>query len=415
MKNYKKINLSEFQNYFLKLFTSTIIAQIIGIAASPILTRLYTPEQYGIYGVYLSLITILVVLATFRYEFSIGIVETEELGSVYNVIKILSIIISLITFVVLSILNLQQFDIIIITMLSTSIFVLAENQYFQYLHNRFKNFNILSRNRILQILITSLCAIILGLFIPEYGLIISNIIGLLMVSIFLKKNVGFKTESFNINDVKHIVRKYKDFAIFNTPSALLDVIALQSPILFISLFFGHVSSGVYSLTMRTVMLPLNLISVSLSQVFLSKISENYRKNIDFHRITKKLMILLFFVGLIPTFLLMIYSKLLFVMVFGENWEKSGEIAAILAIPLLFRFVASPLSNIFFIVNKLKILFYLQLFRGFSTMIVLTLSSLTRDFDIFIINYAIHETVYYIFYIILIYYVSSKGVIRYGNS
>lgn len=401
----KAKKLSEFQSYFLKIFTGTIIAQVIGIAASPILTRLYAPEQYGDYGLYLSILTILTVFSTLRFEYAINTAKDDsEVVTIISLIRKIGFFCSLIVLVVL-IISPWRFDNLFILFLFFSVFLTAQNQSYQYLNNRNKNFNILSKTKIFQIITSTVIAILLSFIISDYGLIIGNFIALLVVNyLLLKPNLKFLIETEKTNE-NQIFRKYKDFALFNTPSALFDVISLQSPIFFIKFFIGTSYAGFYSLTMRTILLPLNLISVSLSQVYLSKISEKFRNKEPFHYITKKIIVLLAITGTVPVILLLFFSEILFSFVFGEQWVTSGEIASIMAISLFFRFIASPLSNIFFITNTLKHLLVLQSIRMVTTLVTLYISSHSYSLYTLIWCYTIHDSIYYIIYIFLILYVS----------
>lgn len=47
---------SEFSKNVLTLITGTTIAQAIPIAISPILTRIYTPEDFGVFALFVSLV-----------------------------------------------------------------------------------------------------------------------------------------------------------------------------------------------------------------------------------------------------------------------------------------------------------------------------------------------------------------------
>ena len=63
--------MSKIQKNIATLVTGTMIAQAIPIAISPILTRLYTPAEFGSFALYMSIVSILVVIATARYELAI--------------------------------------------------------------------------------------------------------------------------------------------------------------------------------------------------------------------------------------------------------------------------------------------------------------------------------------------------------
>lgn len=411
----KKLNLfkSEYSKYFLILFSSTVFAQLINILASPILTRLYSPEQYGEYGLFLSLYTILIVISTLRLEFAISIAKkVEEIKTIKKIVLISSLllaIILLISYITFS--SYLVIDITFFTYVSLILVVIigSQVQVGHYILNRDKNFSLLSKQKYFKALIMSLLGILLGIIgLDNYGLIIANVVAVIILYIILKKSNNVRSiknsESMNL---RKVFKKYRDFPVYNMPSALFDIISIQAPIILFNIFYDKSSVGYYSLTMRTVLLPVNLISSSLSQVFLSKISENYRNKKPFHHITRKLLIILSIIGLIPTVLLYFFSEPLFIFVFGSEWGKAGEFASILSIAVYFRFIASPISNIFLITKSLKQLAILQSFRMISTLTILTYLSNNFEIEKTILYFSIHEMIYYSIYIINIYYVSYK--------
>lgn len=61
-----------------ELLLGSLIAHGISVVSMPILTRLYTPESYGIFGTYSALVSILSIITTLRYEFSILLPPNDE-------------------------------------------------------------------------------------------------------------------------------------------------------------------------------------------------------------------------------------------------------------------------------------------------------------------------------------------------
>jgi O-antigen/teichoic acid export membrane protein len=51
------------------------LGQAITVLVSPILTRLYTPEDFGVFGVYASILGIVTVVASLRYEYALPLPE----------------------------------------------------------------------------------------------------------------------------------------------------------------------------------------------------------------------------------------------------------------------------------------------------------------------------------------------------
>lgn len=75
LKNYFK---SEFNKNVTTLFTGTVIAQAIPIAISPILSRLYSPDEFGVWALYVSLVMFFSVFSTGRYQFAIMLPKEKK-------------------------------------------------------------------------------------------------------------------------------------------------------------------------------------------------------------------------------------------------------------------------------------------------------------------------------------------------
>ena len=70
--------MSEFRNNIIKLFSGTVIAQALPLAISPILARIYTPEEFGLLTIFLSILTIGNTIVTAKYEVAIYLPRTDK-------------------------------------------------------------------------------------------------------------------------------------------------------------------------------------------------------------------------------------------------------------------------------------------------------------------------------------------------
>ena len=104
----KRFTSGSFARNVLTLMTGTTIAQAIPIAISPILTRIYTPEDFGVFALYMSIASIIAVLATGRYELAIMLPKKDE--DAVNIVAlsiIIAFFVSLISFLIVFIFNTQ--------------------------------------------------------------------------------------------------------------------------------------------------------------------------------------------------------------------------------------------------------------------------------------------------------------------
>ena len=69
---------NEFVKHVLTLISGTSVAQFIPIAISPILTRIYTPEDFSVLGIYISIAIILSEITTGKFELAVMNADNEE-------------------------------------------------------------------------------------------------------------------------------------------------------------------------------------------------------------------------------------------------------------------------------------------------------------------------------------------------
>ncbi|GKV66230.1 MULTISPECIES: lipopolysaccharide biosynthesis protein [unclassified Sporosarcina] len=401
------IQSREFVKYFLMFFSGTLLAQIVTIAISPILTRIYTPEDFGIYGVYLSIVSLLIVFATGRYEFAINSVKTEEDAvSIYKIVNYLTVFVSgfLLIVILMSgetivrLLNLQ-IDPRLLIFVPFTILVLGFLQSSTYYLNRHKKFEVLSKSKIYQSIANAVSSLSAGFMsFGALGLVLANVVSVFSSQLYqrLRGVRSLKVETTREQLIANL-KKHKDYPLYNAPSAFFDTLALQAPVLILVRFFSESIVGFYSLTVRVLGLPLTLISTSISQVFLSQVSELNREGKSYRGVIVKVAKYLALIGIFPLLGLMLLAPSLFSLVFGSEWRLAGEYAQILMIGYYFKFVISPLSMVFFINQKIRLLSVIQTIRAFSTVLTLLVLSSYFEVQTVLIGYTIHECLFYVVY------------------
>lgn len=395
---------------FLKLFSATLFAQVITIALSPVLTRLYSPEDFGYYSVYTAIVSLIIVYATGRYEFAISTAKTiEESEKLFQLVIFLSVVSSTVLFFVIFIwedffnqlAGFKEQD-HILYYVPLTIFGLGIMQGLNYYFNRKKDFSHISKSKIIQSVSNGGSSILFAFSgFNTLGMIWANVIGIITANLY---NIfGKRLENFFIinkygyKDIKNLAIKYKQYPLFNSASGFFDALALQAPILILSRFFSEVIVGFYSLTVRVIALPITLISTAVAQVYLSELVEKENKGERIDLNVKKAFRVLLTLGALPLIILVVFGPVLFEFVFGEEWSKAGELSRILAFSYYAKFVISPLSVVFFVKNKIKLLSIIQSIRAFTTVIVLVVGCLIfNSLQDIMIYYVLHEVIFYNF-------------------
>lgn len=367
---------SEFSRNVITLMTGTTIAQAIPIAISPILTRIYTPEDFGLFALYMSFLMIFGSLVAGRYELAILIPKNDKDAKhivVYSII--LSFLISFILLIIVIIfknqivdlLNNDQID-VWLYILPFNIFIVSTVSILYYWNNRNKDYKRLSTNQIIQSSIQGTTNVVIG-FISKVnaGLILGTIMGGVSSLFYLSTKTKNDFIDFKFNKLRAILlmKKYIKFPKFMVPSGLLENFSAQLPIFLLGSFFGPSIVGFYSLSQRIIRVPIMLIGTSIGSVFRQEASLQLAKSGDCRNIFKSTFKKLFIIATIPFIIFYFIAPSLFSFVFGHRWIVAGEYAQILTLLFYLQFIVNPLSSMFMIAEKQQYDLLMQIYLVIS--------------------------------------------------
>jgi len=358
---------------------------LIAIAASPILTRVYSPENFNIFGLYLGLSAILGAVTTGRYEMAILLPKKDnDAVNVLGLSILVSMIVSSLIFLFLIIIKFSNKSILEHTVLGSFIFliplstlILGIYNSLNYWNNRRKNYNILSSGRIIYSLLVALITIMLGFTILiNGGLIFGTILGQGLAAIFLISLIIIREKSYlkkiNYTKIRLLSKRYFKFPKFLIAGHLMNTSSSQLPLILFSSYFISPVGGFFLLTQRVISLPISIISSSIGDVFRQQASLDYAQNKNCTELYLSTFRKLVFISIIPFVAFYFSAPIFFETVFGESWKKSGEFAQILVPMFFLQFVTSPLSNMFIIAEKQELDLLWQLFLFMSVLLSLSL-------------------------------------------
>ncbi|MBY0145116.1 lipopolysaccharide biosynthesis protein [Neobacillus niacini] len=356
-RNIIELSKKPFIRNVLIMATGTAAAQAVSMALSPIITRLYGPEAFGLLGAFTAVIGIISPIAALTYPIAVVLPKSDN--DAKGLIR-LSIYISAcfamivaITLIVLKQPIVRMFNIESIApflyLLPLVTFFSALEEVTEYWLIRTKQFRITAKVTILQSFIINGSKVGLGFFHPlAAGLIILTVIGqflrVSMMILFAKgSNIKQELEGDNAESlsIKELAKKHKDFPLFRAPQVFLNAVSQGLPILMLTSFFGPASAGFYSLGRTVLSIPSQLIGKSVGDVFYPRISEAANKGEDLTLLIKRATLSLGAIGIIPYGIVIIFGPWLFGFVFGSDWIKAGEYARWIALWVFFMFINQP--------------------------------------------------------------------------
>lgn len=345
----KLLGKSDFARSVLTLLTGTAFAQAIPLIISPVLTRLYSPDEFGVYALYAAIVSVLVVVATGQYENAVLLPKKERHAfSLVVLAGMLSAGFSVVVLVVVCLDDLIS-DVLggrlrgVIYLLPISVFATSVLSVLSYWSTRKANYKRLSRNAVLNSTLNGSLSISMGYAsFSTFGLVLAQLSGLLVSSWLLLRDFRSQVRHLKVRkqSVGFVAKRYRKFAQISIPHGLLSSLSNNLPALILTSYFSPAAAGFYFLAFRVAATPLTVIGNSLYQVFFQQLSIAERKkafyNAKFLRVNALLMpVFVFGWFLLPT---------LFRQVFGEEWAQAGEYTQIL-LPLLYmKFISNVFSS-----------------------------------------------------------------------
>lgn len=354
---------SEFSRNVLTLMMGTTIAQAIPIAISPILTRIYTPEDFGVFALFIAITAIFGSIANGRYELAIMLPKKDE--DAINIFALGFIITSAISLVLLvlvvvfndyftKLLNNEELS-VWLYFVPIAVFFTGLWNILNYFNNRKKQYKDLAKATIIKSIVTAIVQISVGfLKSGAIGLISGQILSQFFANTKLLSNIlKDKVLLTKISKVKIIAlaKRYKDFPKYSMWAILANSLSQNLTNILISSFYSVATLGFYSVVQRVLGMPSSLIGASIGQVFFQQATKEKQQTgkaiKTFNATVKKLII----IG-VPSFgILFFIVEDLFAFVFGEEWKIAGTYAQIIIPLFLIRFVSSTVSGLMTVFEK----------------------------------------------------------------
>lgn len=398
----------------------TFVAQLIPVVMQPVLKRLFTPEQFGVFDLYLKALGILFVFFTFKYE--IGVVLPKNRVKSLLLINV-SIIISLISTVLLYIIVLlfgNEFLKLVeisedyrfaLYFLPLSTFFYSVFNVINYYQIRQKQFKESSINKISRRAAEAAMQTGAGIVpvMQKSGLIVGDLIGNL-VNAFMAFYQAFRSfkldiRLFKISLLWAIAKEYKDLPKYNIVPELINTLFFAViSFLVLSKFSLH-DVGLLELTQRILAIPTAFVSFAVGQVLLQKLTESVNSKIPVYHVVKKIFWMLTLMSIPFVLIILFFANPIFAFVFGPEWTISGEYSKYLVVFYVLAFIVSPLGQILISLKELKInaLWKIGRFVAIIPLFFMNFSSVTE----YLIYFSAIGSVSYIIYLLIVFHYSRK--------
>lgn len=362
------------------LIGGTAGSQALVVLAAPIVTRLFTPKDFGVLAVFAGILGVLTAFAGLRYELAIPLPEDDqEAANVAVLALIIVVLVSLLSVIVALAGGGFLSEMLNVPVLSRHLWLLpigvlavGAYQVFRYWAVRTKTFAAISGTNMKQS-IMSIAVQLIGYPLGPAALLIAHVAGQSVGGVSLGK-AALKYPQFGrvrVPGVLEAAKRYRRFPMYSTWTGLLNSGGVQLPALMFAAFFSPTAAGLYVLTNRVLSMPMSIIGRAIGTYFFAHAADAHRGK-RMAQLVAEMHERLAHIAMPPVLVFLLAGPELFAFVFGDAWREAGVFARWMAPWLYIAFVTSPLNSLFDVIERqsLELLFEVLLFTSRAVAIVL---------------------------------------------
>ena len=394
------------------LTSGTLVAQFITVLTLPILTRFYTPEDFSMLAVYVSIINIIAAVASLRYNIAIPIPEKDADGFALLAASLISsflicILIALLIYfnskTILQIIREPQIE-PYLWAIPLGAFFAASYDSLQYWASRMKRFDLITRTRMTRA--TGAAGTQLGVGFSSaspFGLVAGQMVysalGIFGLFASLIRNDRTAWQDLSLRRVSDQARRNYRFPVYSAPESLLNAASVELPIILIAAFAAGPEAGFLMLAMRIMGMPMALIGSSVAQVFLADARMKQSEG-SFASVSRSTMWDLFRFGAPPLLACGLLSPIIFPILFGHEWSRAGWLVLWMTPWFILQFIVSPVSIALHVLGKQVVATMLQ-GVGLVLRVGVILVAANLQPDISSEAYAISGALFYFIYLVTV--------------
>lgn len=360
-------------------------AQAIILLSSPILTRLFTPDGFGVMAVYVSLLSIAGGVASLRYHIAIPLPEnTDDAASILLLSLLLTAGSAAFIFLVVAFYGAQIAATMgdpeiarFLFLLPVGVLLYGAYEIFNYWAIRVEAFPKIAQTKLTKAMATVGTQIALS-FLGPIALILGQIAGygagILRLGRLAYRGTRHCLPRHLFGNLKGTAFRYRNLPTYATWSELLGTASTSLPLVLIAVLFSSAAAGLYSIAQRVLNQPMIMVGQAVSDVFLADAVEARRLGQLGER-TLKVHVILARLGMPVVFVLFLAGERLFAIIFGPEWRDAGRLAAYLSPWMYLKFTAAPITSVITVLEHQRLNAVINTVAIFARVSVIALAAL----------------------------------------
>ena len=353
------MNVRSYVQHAMILLFGSGAAQLVNLASYPVLARLYEPAEFGSFALFLSVVGVLGPISCARFDLIVQTCKAWQLPAVYRqALRLNAMVSGCVAIAATGVALLSSaLDVQLALLIGAGVFLTGYTLNSNSLLMRQERFRLSAQSVLLRAAIAAVAQVALRFVLPgPLGLIWGFILGFAAQAAVLHfAQRGLRWRRSTGKQRRSVVARYRPQVSIDVPSAILAGLVLNVMSFLALDLYSRTVVGYYSLAFRVAVLPLSLISGSLSDVFFQKASAAYRATgefwhqVRFNILTSAALSLIVFVPLAMV------ARPLFDIAFGSAWLPAADMLILLTPMLVVRFISSTVQTAPLVMGRPKLL------------------------------------------------------------
>lgn len=348
------------------LSSGAIVGQVLYVAALPIISRIYSPGEIGILSLVVAISSVVSPAAALRFESALLLPVSNRGTRVVLTIALTCVVtVSFIWALASVLIFFGRND---IPYLGLWVFMISLFSglfgVFTQLAVRERMYRKVAIRSVTQSAVTGLGQVGLGIAFGGHQSLLVGVSAGRMAGI---AGIAYKTRHFfgrhSVGEIGRALREYWRFPLVFAPSAVLNSLGLQLPLIMLTSLYGLDFAGQLGLAERVIAVPITVVGAAVGQVFIGELSKMRRSgNNQFTSYFSKVSLALFLVSLIILGLIGLSSSWLVPLVLGPGWTQAAILVSILAVTNCARLIVYPISGAILLFERARASLILDVFR-----------------------------------------------------
>lgn len=416
---------SEFIKDSIILSSGTALSQIVLVMSVPLITRLYSPEELGLWSLAISVSAILLPILTLRFDMAIVLPKNRQLA--VNLMVMSSLICMVFFFFLVSLVlttlyfeyddKFLFFSKTVLLYVSLIALLMAIGQILNYWCIRKKRFSTISLSKLVISFFTVIVQIFLALsfFEVENALLIGTVVGyfasIIVLIVGAKVKLSVLSSDVSFKKIVYVTKKYRNFPFYNLPYSFMSTFGQKSTIVFLGLLSSTQAVGYFAMAMKLTLLPVSIFAAALNQVFYQRAARVDKLSSLDEFVVQVLRMMVAF-GLPLLILLIDHMEQIFHLVLGPSWRIAGLYASWLLLPSYMLFITSWLDRIYDVTSRQRLA--LQLESGYIILTVFILWSMLTLYDdplVGISIYSLFTVLYNVYWLVVTFRIAGFSLLK----